>query len=352
MSKAPQPQAQVAFLGDEHVHLLDIETSITDAVLETRDDTDYIVHLYNRSKYLVADNIQVTVALSKQSQSEAVALRDEHVTIEIIPPARQVRCLEPGKPLDLHFKIITRWTAPKLYVLDISVKYDVVYYEKLSADERTTQHVLPVQGGDFYVDPKTIKKGARLPRQPTFQTERSNSMTDIVFPPTAKPRQLLPVCIRHPLPRGFLEISYRLTKGPRPDPDRWPHSYGLNPDTNQAESYFSSEDQACIELTLRNASDHTLKHIHFTDIRLAEVNNDGSVGEPATRQLRDGNLEFEIVPQDTYYGGLLPQEHQTKYLSLITRGVKPGRYVVLTDLNYDIEQWTTPIALGLAVRPD
>ena len=157
---------------------------------------------------------------------------------------------------------------------------------------------------------------------------------------------------RHELPHGFLDICYRLTKGPRADSDRWPHSFGLNPETKEAESSFSTEDQACVELTLINDSDHMLKRVHFTRIRLAEVNDDGTVGAAADRELRDGNLEFEIVPADTYFGDLAPHSTSTKYLSLITRGVKAGSYFVQTDINYDIVAWTKPILLGLTVVPD
>jgi hypothetical protein len=75
-------------------------------------------------------------------------------------------------------------------------------------------------------------------------------------------------------------------------------------------------------------------------------------GPVADKKLPDGNLLFEIIPADIYYGHLSPQETDRKYLSLITRGVGPGNYYVQMDIQYDVEQCSVIVDLPLTVNPD
>lgn len=160
--------------------------------------------------------------------------------------------------------------------------------------------------------------------------------------------QLNAIVVIFDLPHeGHLHVTYRLTKGPSADPKRQTACYGQNPDTKEIESHFSTDDKAVFEVTLTNVSHHHLKHVHLTGIRI--VNEQG---EPADKRLPDGNLLMEIVPEDSYFGDLAPHEHQTKHLSLVTRGVEPGSYAVKMKADYDIVQWTLPISLQLSVRPD
>ena len=179
----------------------------------------------------------------------------------------------------------------------------------------------------------------------------------VFFAPVASPRIrhriLRPIQQRIPLPAGgWLEVGYRLTKSNQPDREHSSCSYGLNPESNSVESYFSSQDTAALEVTLNNASPHHLKHVRLSRIRLLTVTEDQMPGIVADQTLPDGNLLFEIVPEDIYYGHLAPQQAEYKYLSLITRGVAPGNYYVQMDIRYDVEQCTVVVDLPLTVNPD
>jgi hypothetical protein len=166
-------------------------------------------------------------------------------------------------------------------------------------------------------------------------------------------RILRPIQQHIPLPGGgHLDVSYRLTKNNHPDPDHCTCSYGINPESNTVESYFSSQDTAALELSLHNHSPHHLKHVRLSKIRLLCVTEDNLPGPPADKTLPDGNLLFEIVPADLYYGHLSAHETERKYLSLITRGVGPGNYYVQMDIQYDVEQCTVVVDLPLTVNPD
>lgn len=177
------------------------------------------------------------------------------------------------------------------------------------------------------------------------------------FPP---PRQrsnhriLHPIELRIPLEGGgHIDVCYRLTKNNHPSPEHAPCSYGVNPDTKSIESYFSTQDSAALEITLHNHSRHDLKHVRLSDIRVVPVGEHPSDahghGPP---KLPDGNLLFEVVPNEAYYGRVSADEKEVKYLSLITRGVSPGRYVVRLEIKYDIEQCKVPVDLWLEVNPD
>jgi hypothetical protein len=169
----------------------------------------------------------------------------------------------------------------------------------------------------------------------------------------ARHRILHPIQQRIPLPGGgHLDVGYRLTKNNHPDPEHCTCSYGINPESNSVESYFSSQDTAALELTLHNHSPHHLKHVRLSKIRLLTVTDDNLPGPIADKTLPDGNLLFQIVPADIYYGHLSPHETDRKYLSLITRGVGPGNYYVQMDIQYDVEQCSVIVDLPLTVNPD
>jgi hypothetical protein len=334
--------------------VLDVATSITDRALETRDDTTYTVQITNRSRYYIAEDIRVAVDFAPGT--EIKRLDDGNVSLAIVPREQRIRCLGPRASKDLLFKVITRGAKPGAYLIKISTAYKLVYFEKRDAGG-TTEDLLPVHDG---AATSTLPlTPVRMPRKPTYP--RSNAMSDqrqsnVQFPTTitkGRRRVLQPVVRVIPLPGGGdLEVSYRLVKGTGDEPDTWPCSYGFNPESNELESYFTSEDTATLEMTLHNASHHHLKHVHLTNIRFTKTNHDGSPGAPATDKAQDGNLLIEIIPADVYFGHLHPGHRIVKHLSVITRNVKPANYLVQLDAHYDVEQCRVPVDLGLTVLPD
>src|SRR5262249_18786995 len=149
-----------------------------------------------------------------------------------------------------------------------------------------------------------------------------------------------------------LGVSYRLLKGHHRGSDDASCSYGRHPDNGEIESYFSTQDTATLEVTLDNESHSHLKHVRLSDIQLMSVDTEKSAGGVVMDTLPDGNLLFEVVPSDVYFGHLSPHAKTSKYLSLITRGVKAGHYAVKVRVHYDIEQCHLPVDLWLTVRPD
>lgn len=125
--------------------VLDVRVSMLDRVLETRDDTRYIVHLTNRSKYFVADDIHVTVelALDRDPKSRLEPLDDGNLQLEIVPSEQRIRCIRPEKSQDVVFRIITRGVAPATYTVDVTTAYRLAYVEQRPAGG-TTQHPLVV----------------------------------------------------------------------------------------------------------------------------------------------------------------------------------------------------------------
>lgn len=336
--------------------VLTVEVSLSDQTFGTQDDTRYILTLRNRSQYYIAEAIHVTVAFADSAQG-LITLPDGNASLSIIPSEQHVACIDPGEEKQLVFVAIARGPKPGLYPVDITVAYRLIYWDGRRASA-TFRNDLPVLSPDQCVDSPRIESPAHTPRQPIAQ--RSHAMSDqhrpVFFAPTAprvQHRILHPIKLRIALPGGgHLDVSYRLTKGNHPDPDHCHCCYGVNPDSKSIESYFSTQDTAALELTLHNDSPHHLKHVHLTNIHLASVCDDGSAGPLADKKLPDGNLLFEIVPSDIYYGHLGPDAKQSKYLSLITRGVVPGNYYVQLDAHYDIERCRIQLDLGLTVNPD
>lgn len=152
---------------------------------------------------------------------------------------------------------------------------------------------------------------------------------------------------------GELCISYRLVKGSHIKPDETRCSFGYNPATKQVESYFSTSDEAAMEITVRNHSDLHLKHIYLTDVHLFHSDDDGGMGKPADKDtLPDGNHLFEVLPSDVYFGHLCQGESRTKYLGLVSRGVHAGRFLVRFDVKYEIVDGNACVSLPLHVNPD
>lgn len=152
---------------------------------------------------------------------------------------------------------------------------------------------------------------------------------------------------------GELCVSYRLVKGSHTKPDESRCSMGYNPKTKEIESYFSTSDEAAMEITVRNNSNFHLKHIYLTDVHLFHANDNGGQGLPADKdRLPDGNYLFEVLPNDVYFGSLVHDEARTKYLGLVTRGVQAGRFLVRFEVKYEIVDGSACLSLPLHVNPD
>jgi hypothetical protein len=337
--------------------VLTVEAATSDQTFGTQDDTRYILTLRNKSQYYIAEDIHVTAAVAS-SAHDLITLPDGNAALIILPREQHVSCIDPGKDKQVVFMAIARGTQPGLYPVDVTVAYRLIYWDGRHA-QATFRQELPVQGPDHCFDiPDDLGAPVPMPRQPFAQ--RSHVMSEqhrpVFFAPSAprvQHRVLKPIRLRIALSGGgHLEVSYRLTKGNHPDPEHCHCCYGVNPDSKSVESYFSTQDTAALEVTLHNDSPHHLKHVHLTDVQLATACDDGSAGPVADKKLPDGNLLFEIVPSDIYYGHLGPDAKQTKYLSLITRGVVPGNYFVQMEAHYDIERCRIQLDLGLTVNPD
>lgn len=183
-------------------------------------------------------------------------------------------------------------------------------------------------------------------------------MTTQFYPPIPQQRprhrHLSPVERILDLPGGgHLKVHYRLVKGHNHlGPENCICSYGINPDTSELESYFSTQDTAALEVEVENHSDHHLKHLRLGHIHVMTTGEGYQPGPPAEARLPDGNLLIEVVPGEIYYGHVGPHSHEKKYLSLIARGTAAGVYCIQLDIQYDIEQCTIRMDMPIGVMPD
>ncbi|MCG8417534.1 MAG: hypothetical protein MJE77_06265 [Proteobacteria bacterium] len=171
------------------------------------------------------------------------------------------------------------------------------------------------------------------------------------------PGELKHLCCHFPLPHlhgGYIEACFELKKGTRP-------LHGCDPDTGQLESYFSTQDDATLELTLTNKSHYHIHHARVCDVRIMSYHGadeglqypDKELKEPNDgHRLPDGNAFIEIIPNDAYYGHLHPHDGVSKYFSVITRGTAPGCYYVCMELDYSIDNCKTHVHLPLEVKSD
>lgn len=169
-------------------------------------------------------------------------------------------------------------------------------------------------------------------------------------------RELHPIEHRVPLPGGGeICVHYRLVKGSHSKPDDSRCSYGYNPKTKETESYFSTSDEAALELKLVNHSSFDLRHVNITDVHLFLVGEGGGMGaqvDTDANKLPDGNQLFEVLPGEVYFGRLDPEDPHIRYLGLVTRGIKPGRFLVRFQVRYEIVDGKAWINLPLLVNPD
>ncbi|KYG03842.1 hypothetical protein BE21_49840 [Sorangium cellulosum] len=334
--------------------VLGVEASVADKVFGTQDDTRYALRLANRSQYYIAEDVHVAARIVGRDD-DMPTLPDGNAALRLIPEEQHAQCIEPGESKELVFMAISRGPRPGVYAVEVTVAYRLVYWDGRRAS--ATYHLeLPVHGSDPCFATGSPPRQSSQQSQPSPQRSHAMSEQKRYFAPIVprhRHRVLRPIQMRVTLPGGgHLDVSYRLTKGSHPVPEDCPCSYGYNPDSNTVESYFSSQDTAALEVTLLNDSGQHLKHVHLTNIRLASVADDNCPGPVADKKLPDGNLLFEIVPGDLYYGHLAPRVNRTKHLALVTRGVAPGMYYVQMDVHYDIEQCRVPLDLALTVNPD
>jgi len=336
-------------------NVLHVEASLSDHRFDTQDDTKYILHITNKSRYYLAEDIHVSASLDPAEQPR---LPDDNVALTLTPGEQHLQCIDPGQTRDLVFVAVARGPKPALYHVDVTVAYRLLYWDGRRARD-TSRHVLPVHGADGHLDIPKTSQPALMPRQPSLP--RSNPMSDerqqkVFFAPLPTKthhRHLKPIEQHFPLPGGGrLGVSYRLLKGHHRDPDGASSSYGCHPDTGEIESYFSTQDTAVLEVTLDNESEHSLKHVRLCGIQIMSVETEKSPAKVVKDTLPDGNLLFECVPDDIYFGHLASRTKVIRYLSLITRGVHFGHYTVKVQVNYDIEQCHFPVDLFLTVRPD
>jgi hypothetical protein len=260
--------------------------------------------------------------------------------------------------VSFDYFVVTRGPQAGIYTLAIEVSYKLVYVYRELCRQTTAVASIPlcITGGSTPPLP-----GGLVPpsSKPSFErithTHRRLHMSEQVEKEyRSRSRELHAIERKIMLPGGGeLCIAYRLVKGSHSKPDESRASYGFNPTTKEIESYFSTSDEAAMEITIRNQSDLHLKHIYLTDVHLFDRNDDGGLGLPADKdRLPDGNHLFEVLPNEVYFGTLPPSEARTRYLGLVTRGVHAGGFLVRFEVKYEIVDGSACVSLPLHVNPD
>lgn len=320
--------------------VLRIETSMRDQVLDTQDNTRVLVTVLNTSTHYAVNDLNVTVELEVPEDN---TLPDGNARLLLEPLDQRIACLEPGACQELVFLAVSRGMAPGSYPLHISARGCLLYWEKRPLCAETSV-LLPVG---------LVPRDHRCLRFRPPPPQRSSPMPTSSKPPMpGRPKQrrpeLHPVCFDQSLPGGgHVRISYKLMR--RRDSDHC--VYGVT-EGNEIESYFSSQDEAVLELNIENCSSYDLKHVIATHIGLYEHTDAGRGVRADQFELPDGNLIMEIVPEEVYFGDLCKGEQKKKHLAIVTRGIAPDTYVVHLDLLYDIEYCVVSVDLPLAVCPD
>lgn len=114
----------------------------------------------------------------------------------------------------------------------------------------------------------------------------------------------------------------------------------------ELESYFQTIDHANLIVKVTNQGRSAVRHLNATRLSIYKD------GKRFDDHLPDGNLLFEIVPDDRYFGDLAPGQSVTKEIALITRGTAPGDYEVGIEFAYALEGCSTVTRLPVRVCPD
>lgn len=323
--------------------------------LETQDNATLRLLLTNRSHYYVADDLKITIAVRRPDGGDPGPRPDGNELLSIWPDAQSVQCLLPGKTHAFDYLVATRGPQAGLYTVAVTVDYDLVYvYRELCRQTRAVAHVpLRLHGGNPMAGGLESLPHSLQPQLEHISPQRRLHMSEQDDQGHGKRRELHPIERKVLAPGGGeLIVMYRLVKGSHTRPDDTRPSYGWNPGTKAAESYFSTDDEAAMEITIRNLSGLHLKHVHLADVQLFNLNKDDTRGSAVEDRLPDGNLLFEVLPNEVYFGGLLPGEQRTRYLGLVTRGIRPGTFVVHGDLHYEIVDGRVAVGLPIHVNPD
>jgi hypothetical protein len=356
---APSPPFDPALDGDDGVLSIDWDL-LHKQRLETQDTARLQIRLTNRSNYYEADQLKIVVRALRPDGSELVATREDgSALLSLWPAEHELRRLGKHETASFDYLVVTRGPGPDLYTLAVDVHYELIYvYREFCREVAAVAHLpLHIHGVDAPVPP-----GPLIPAPPASQLERisishrrlhmsQNETHESIY---SRRRELHAIERKVDLPGGgHLVARYRLVKGSHTRPDDSRCSFGINPATREVESYFSTSDEAAMEIALINKSDLHLKHVRITNVRLFVMTDDDSVGGPAdTEKLPDGNLLFEVLPNDVYFGQLHQDEDRIKFLGLVTRGVHSGRFFVRFDLQYEIVDGCAIVHLPLTVNPD
>ncbi|HEX3762050.1 MAG TPA: hypothetical protein VHW23_25290 [Kofleriaceae bacterium] len=356
---APPPPFDPALDGDDGVLSIDWDI-VHKRRLETQDTARLQIRLTNRSNYYEADHLRLVVRALSPDGTELTATRDDGSALLSLWPAEQeFGCLRAHQTARFDYLVVTRGPRPDLYTLAVDVHYQLVYvYRELCREIGAIAHLpLRIHGANAPAHP-----GPLVPAPPASPLERisishrrlhmsDNDKSEFGHP---RHRELHAIERKVILPGGGeLVVRYRLVKGSHTRPDDSRGSFGINPQTREIESYFSTSDEAAMEIILLNKSELHLKHVRITNVRLFAMNDDDSVGAAAdAEKLPDGNLLFEVLPNDVYFGQLLQDDARVKYLGLVTRGVHSGRFFVRFDLQYEIVDGCAIVHLPLTVNPD
>ena len=390
LSELPARPFDPALVGDDGV--LAIDWQLRDHQVDTQDDTAMRISLHNRSSYYEADDLELRVRAIVGDGSPLGVRPDGNALISVWPEVQSTRSIGPGRTISFDYLVVTRGPRAGRYALEVEVDYKLVYvYRELCRQTVALArlplrihggHVAPLDG--HASEPAALAAIAELTAEAVGPLTRRKPPIDQVISVSeagrmSRPQRRLHMPEQvdthadnesahhhsrgrtlHPIERkvmlpggGELAISYRLVKGSHTKPDDSRACYGYNPHTKEIESYFSTSDEAAMEITLRNCSDLHLKHVRLTDVHLFHAKDNGDVGHPADDdRLPDGNHLFEVLPNEVYFGQLEGGESRVKYLGLVTRGVHSGRFLVRVEVKYEIVDGSACAALPLVVNPD
>jgi hypothetical protein len=389
-----------ALVGDDGVlcldwHLYDRRREPRDHRLDTQDSARLHITLRNRSTYFEAQELTLTIvvlkpdvdqpdarpdgnpllSISSSSQGRhtitsqaphAIELQDRHTITPQAPHTitpQAPHTIVPRGEASFDFLVVTRGPRAGLYTIAVEATYQLVYVHRELCRQTTAIAHLPlrIHGGSTDPLPGPLRS---LPSTseplierfsiPQRRLHMSGQVEQDGEYGHSKRRELHAIENKVILPGGGeVIVSYRLVKGAQNKPEEARCKLGYNPATKEIESYFSTSDEADMEITLTNRSELRLRHVYLKNVHLFDRKPDGSQGKAADQDtLPDGNFLFQVLPDNVYFGHLNPEQSCVRYLGLITRGVHSGRFLVTFEVEYEIVDGKAPIALALTVNPD
>jgi hypothetical protein len=274
-----------------------------------------------------------------------------------MPDVLSARSIEPRETCRFDYFVITRGTQAGQYTMEVHVDYTLCYVHRDPCRETKAVAHLPlhIHSGNAPLVPAGLRPPSITPHARLARTspQRRLHMSEHDIDRGHPGKHLHAIERKMPLTGGGeISIRYRLVKGSHTRPDDSRPRYGWNPSTQEAESYFSTADEAAMELTIHNLSGLHLKHVRLEDVCLFYQNPDGSKGPLFSERLPDGNSQFEVLPSEVYFGSFQADEQRTRYLGLVTRGVRAGHFFVHFDVKYEIVDGIAAMNLPIEVRPD